>query len=72
MRIKAFFMCSMLTESVNIVYYIEKFSMQQNMLTDYVNMEHMKNAIVFFLGSGNSPCLPIPRVELYLKEMALY
>ena len=39
-------MCSMLTESVNKFYYIEKFSIEQNMFTDYVNMEHMKNAII--------------------------
>ena len=42
-------MCSMLTEYVNIFYYIIFFSMQQKMLTDYVNMEQMKNAIVSVL-----------------------
>ena len=40
----AFFMCSMLTESVNIFFYREIISMLQNMLTEYVNMEDMKNA----------------------------
>ena len=44
----AFFMCSMLTEYVNIFYYTKKIPMWQNMLTDYVNMEQMKNANVIF------------------------
>ena len=35
----------MLTYSVNMFYYIEQNFMQQNMLTDSVNIEHMKHAI---------------------------
>ena len=34
------------TKCVNIFYYIKFVSMSKNILTDYVNMEQMKNAIM--------------------------
>ena len=45
MSAMVFFMISMLTQSVSIFYYIENFDLYQDMDTDYVHMEHMKNAI---------------------------